>query len=49
MIVKANYDDSTTAYIEDYTITDGKTMSSGKTDVTISYTENGITRTTCFR
>ena len=46
MIVKANYDDSTTAYIEDYTITDGKTMSSGKTDVTISYTENGITRTT---
>ena len=46
MIVKANYDDSTTAYIENYTITDGKAMSSGKTDVTISYTENGITRTT---
>ncbi|MBP3339448.1 MAG: hypothetical protein J6L69_08595 [Lachnospiraceae bacterium] len=46
MIVKANYDDSTTAYVENYTITDGKAMSAGKTDVTISYTENGITRTT---
>ena len=46
MKVTATYDNGTSKEITDYTIKDGNNLSLGKTSVTISYTENGITKTT---
>ncbi len=46
MVVTATYTDSTTAPILLYTVTDGTDMAAGKTSVTISYTEGGVTKTT---
>jgi hypothetical protein len=43
MVVTATYADSTTAVITDYTWTPKKLASSG--NITISYTENGVTKT----
>ena len=46
MRVLATYSDSSEKEITNYEITDGKNLSIGQTKVTISYTENGITKTT---
>ena len=46
MVVTATYTDSTTAPVVLYTVTDGTAMAAGKTFVTISYTEGGVTKTT---
>ena len=46
MRVTAIYDDGTTKEVTNYTVIDGNNLSVGKTSVTISYTENGITKTT---
>ena len=46
MVVTATYTDSTTAPVVLYTVTDGTAMASGKTSVTISYTEGSVTKTT---
>ena len=46
MVVTATYTDSTTAPVVLYTVTDGADMEAGKTSVTISYTEGGVTKTT---
>ena len=46
MVVTATYTDSTTAPVVLYTVTDGTAMAAGKTSVTISYTEGGVTKTT---
>ena len=46
MIVKATYSDGSSKEITAYTVTDGSKLTSGKTNVTISYTENGVTKTT---
>ena len=45
MVVTATYEDSSTAPITDYTITNGTALTAGQTTVTISYTENMITKT----
>ena len=45
MIVKAHYNDGSSKAITNYTITDGNNLTIGKTSVTISYTENGVTKT----
>ena len=46
MKVIANYNDGTSKEIKNYVILDGDKLSTDKTSVTISYTENGITKTT---
>ena len=46
MVVTATYDDGTTAPVVGYTVTDGNAMAADKTNVTISYTEGGETKTT---
>ena len=46
MKVTANYSDGTSKEIKNYVILDGDKLSTDKTSVTISYTENGITKTT---
>ena len=46
MVVTATYTDSSTAPVILYTVTDGTDMAAGKTSVTISYTEGGVTETT---
>ena len=46
MVVTATYTDSSTAPVILYTVTDGTAMAAGKTSVTISYTEGGVTETT---
>ena len=46
MEVKANYNSQITQTITNYTIIDGKNLKVGQTSVTISYTENGVTKTT---
>jgi len=46
MVVTATYSDSTTAPVLLYTVTDDTDMAAGKTTVTISYTEGGVTKTT---
>ena len=46
MIVTATYDDGTTEEVTDYTIEDGNNLTVGKENITISYTEDGITKTT---
>lgn len=45
MVVTATYEDSSTAPITDYTITNGTALTAGQTTVTISYTKNMITKT----
>lgn len=45
MIVKAIYNDGTSKEVTNYTVTDGNGLTAGKTSVTISYTENGVTKT----
>ena len=46
MIVTATYDNGTTKEVTEYTVTDGNNLLAGKKAVTISYTENGVTKTT---
>ena len=46
MVVTATYSDTTTAAVTGYTVTDGTALTAGKTSVTISYTEGGVTKTT---
>ena len=46
MVVTATYSDSSTAAVTGYTVTDGTALTAGKTSVTISYTEGGVTKTT---
>lgn len=46
MVVTATYKDESKVEITDYTVVDGSDLSLEKTNVTISYTENGITKTT---
>ena len=45
MVVTATYSDGSTAAVTGYTVTDGDSLTAGKTSVTISYTENGVTKT----
>ena len=46
MVVTATYNDGSTKEVTNYTITDGNNLTAGKTSVTISYTENGVTKET---
>ena len=46
MKVMATYSDGSTKEVSDYEVVDGNNLPAGKTTVTISYTENGITKTT---
>lgn len=46
MVVTATYDNGSTAPVTDYAVTDGDNLTVGQTSVTISYMENGITKTT---
>ena len=46
MVVMANYNDGSSKAVTNYTVTDGNNLAVGKTSVTISYTENDITKTT---
>lgn len=46
LIVKAKYSDGTSKEITDYTIINGNKLEKGQTSITISYTENEITKTT---
>ena len=46
MIVTATYNNGSSKAVTNYTVTDGDNLSVGKTSVTISYTENGVTKTT---
>ena len=45
MVVTATYNDDSTAVVNGYTVTDGNNLTAGKTSVTISYTEGGVTKT----
>lgn len=45
MSVKATYSDGNSKNV-DFTVTDGNNLQAGKTSVTVSYTENGVTKTT---
>ncbi len=44
MVILANYSNNKTKVITDYSITDGNNLSLSKNSVTISYTENDITK-----
>ena len=46
MKVTATYNDGTTKEVTNYTVPDGNNLTLRKTSVTISYTENGVTKTT---
>ena len=46
MKVIAKYSDNTEKEVTNYTITDGDNLAIGKISVTISYTEDGVTKTT---
>ena len=46
MVVKATYSDGSSKAITNYKVTDGTNLTKGKSSVTISYTENGVTKTT---
>ncbi len=46
MKVTATYDNDSTSEVINYTVTDGNNLTIGKTNVTISYTENNVTKTT---
>lgn len=45
MIVMATYNNRRVKELTNYTVVDGKNLTIGKTSVTISYTENGVTKT----
>ena len=45
MVVTATYNDSSTAAVTGYTVTDGNSLTAGKTSVTISYTDGSVTKT----
>ncbi len=45
MVVTATYSDGSTAAVTSYTVTDGNSLTAGKTSVTISYTEGSETKT----
>jgi len=45
MVVTAYYANGATKTISDYTITNGSKLASGQSSVTISYTEDGVTKT----
>ena len=45
MVVTATYSDSSTAAVTTYTVTDGNSLTAGKTSVNISYTEGSVTKT----
>lgn len=45
MVVEAIYSDNTKSEIQNYTITNAENLQIGQTEVVISYTENGITKT----
>ena len=45
MKIEATYDDGTTEEINNYQVTNGSNLKLGQTSVTISYTENGVTKT----
>ena len=45
MVIEATYSDSSTAAVTTYTVTDGNNLTAGKSTVTISYTEDGVTKT----
>ena len=49
MKVTATYDNGTTKEVTNYTITDGNNLTVGKTSVTVSYTEDGVTKTTTVK
>ena len=49
MVVTAKYTDGTSEVITGYTVEDGTALTAGKTSVTISYTEGGVTKTTTQR
>ena len=42
---EANDSDGSSKEVTNYTVTDGNNLTVGKTSVTISYTENGVTKT----
>lgn len=44
MVIEATYSDSSTAAVTTYTVTDGNNLTAGKSTVTISYTEDGVTK-----
>ena len=44
MVVTATYNDGSKKVVTNYTVTDGDNLEVGKTNVTISYTENGVTK-----
>ena len=46
MIVTASYNNGTSNEVSNYTLVDGNNLALNKTSVTISYTENGVTKTT---
>lgn len=46
MVVTATYMDGGTAVVTGWVVTDGTSLVAGDTDVTVSYTENGVTKTT---
>lgn len=46
MKIVSTYSDGSTKEITDYKVIDGTNLTAGKTSVTISYTENGITKET---
>ena len=45
MVIEATYSDSTKKDVTTYTVTDGNNLAAGKSTVTISYTEGGVTKT----
>ena len=48
MEVTAKYNNEKTKVVTDYEITNGENLPLEKTEVTISYTENGVTKTTAI-
>ena len=45
MAVTATYSDNSSNVVTGWTVTDGNSLTAGKTSVTISYTEGGVTKT----
>lgn len=45
MVIEKKYNDDSTATVTGWTVTDGTNLTAGKTSVTISYTEGGVTKT----
>jgi len=45
MVVQAEYSNGSKKVVSEYTVTDGSNLATGKADVTVSYTEKGVTKT----